>query len=143
MADQRKIVAAHMGALVHHLGCYDSVAETINARWGGGCSKGTISKKMSGQLDWSILDAIALQEAVGEYPINRLLARRQFLAPARKQDCLVVQTGIIAKESGEAISAILAAEHSSGAAERAQAVAEIDQALDALRRARDNLEALP
>jgi len=50
-----------------------------------------------------------------------------------------VQSGIIAKESGEAISAILDAEHSSCADDRAQAVTEIDRAIEALKLARTKL----
>lgn len=45
MIDLRKVVRANMKALIDSFGCYDAVAETLNARWGGGSSKGTISKK--------------------------------------------------------------------------------------------------
>lgn len=63
MADYRKIVTANMRALIDWFGCYDAVAETINARWGGGASKGTVSKKASGQLDFTVADVIALEDA--------------------------------------------------------------------------------
>ena len=140
MADYRKIVTANMRALIDWFGCYDAVAETINARWGGGASKGTVSKKASGQLDFTVADVIALEDAAQRYPITHLLARRLDKRNRPDTTCLITQTGIIAKESGEAISAILAAEQSSCADETAQAIAEIDEAVEALKTARARLE---
>ena len=140
MADYRKIVNANMRALIDWFGCYDAVAETINARWGGGSSKGTISKKASGQLDFTVADVIALEDAAQLYPITRLLARRLKTDNRPDATCLLTQTGIIAKESGEAIAAILAAEQSSCANETAQAITEIDEAVEALKIARARLE---
>lgn len=139
MPDLRMITHRAMRSIVKGFGCYDAVAEVLNTRWGCGASKGTISKKMSGQLDWTLPDVIALQDAAGEYPITRLLARQKESHVAGDIACLVVQSGIIAKESGEAISAILDAEHSSCADDRAQAVTEIDQAIEALKLARTKL----
>ncbi len=141
MADYRKIVTANMRALIDWFGCYDAVAETINARWGGGASKGTVSKKASGQLDFTVADVIALEDAAQRYPITRLLARRLENRDQTDVDCLIMQTGVIAKESGEAISAILAAEQSSDANETAQALTEINEAIEALKAARTRLEA--
>jgi len=139
MADLRKITHASMRALVEGYGCYDAVAEVFNARWGGGASKGTISKKMSGQLDWTVAEIIALEDASGHHPITRLLARRL----EERNNCgggsLMAQTGAIAKESGEAIAAILAAEQSFDADECAQAVTEIDEAVAAMELARQKL----
>jgi cellobiose-specific phosphotransferase system component IIA len=48
-----------------------------------------------------------------------------------------MQSGAVAKETGEAISAILAAEQSVSADDQAQAVQEINEAIDALSAARD------
>jgi hypothetical protein len=129
-----------MKALIDWFGCYDAVAETINTRWGGGASKGTISKKTTGVLDWTVADVVALEDASGRYPVTRLLARRLENRTEITNNCLLLQTGIIAKESGEAIAAILSAEQSSGADERAQAITEIDEAIAALRVARSRLE---
>ncbi|MGB0661307.1 MAG: hypothetical protein ACPGNV_14175 [Mangrovicoccus sp.] len=139
MPDLRMITHRAMRSIVKEFGCYDAVAEVLNSRWGCGASKGTISKKMSGQLDWTLPDVIALQDAAGEYPITRLLARQKESHAVGEIACLVVQSGIVAKESGEAISAILDAEHSSSADDRAQAVTEIDQAIEALKLARTKL----
>ncbi|WP_114286007.1 hypothetical protein [Candidatus Halocynthiibacter alkanivorans] len=140
MSDLRQIARANIKSIIDWFGCYDAVAETINARWGGGASKGTISKKVSGHLDWTIADLIALEDASGRYPVTRLLARRLENRADNAPDCLLIQTGLIARESGEAIAAILAAEQSSCAAENAQAIKEIDDATDALRSARAALE---
>ncbi|MBS9718971.1 hypothetical protein ACFFUT_12430 [Pseudohalocynthiibacter aestuariivivens] len=140
MPDMRKIARANMKSILDWFGCYDAVAETINARWGGGASKGTISKKATGHLDWTIGDVIALEDAAARYPVTRLLARRLEDRPVMEGESLIAQTGTIAKESGEAIAAILAAEQSSSADEKVQAIAEIDEAMLALHQARSRLE---
>jgi hypothetical protein len=140
MPDLRKISRANMKSIVDWFGCFDAVAETINARWGGGASKGTISKKASGTLDWTLADVIALEDASGRFPVTRLMARRLEDRVVMVDSCLMQQSGVIAKESGEAIAAILAAEQSSCANERAQAIKEIDEAMLALRQARTRLE---
>ncbi len=140
MADARTIVGVNMKALIDWLGCFDAVVETLNARWGGGTSKGTISKKINGALDWTVADVVALEDATGRFPVTRMLARRLECRPAPTDGNLLKDGSSIAKESGEAISAILAAEQSSSADERAQAIKEIDDAVFALRQARRRLE---
>ncbi|MBT2130099.1 hypothetical protein [Aliiroseovarius lamellibrachiae] len=140
MPDFRKIVRANMKSLVDWFGCYDAVAETFNARWGGGASKGTVSKKVTGNLDWTVADVIALEDASGRYPVTRMLARRLESRPAQVGGSLLQDGSNIARESGEAISAILAAEQSSCADEKAQAIKEIDEAMYAMRQARARLE---
>jgi hypothetical protein len=140
MPDLRKISRANMMSIVDWFGCFDAVAETINARWGGVASKGTISKKTSGTLDWTLVDVIALEDARGDYPVTRMMVRRLKGRSELVDCCLVQQSGVIAKESGEAISAILAAEQSSCADEKAQAIREIDEAMLALGQARGRLE---
>lgn len=137
MVDIRNIARAHMAALVDWFGCYDAVAEQFNARWGGGASKGTVSKKLAGHLDWTIADVIALEDAAGRFPITRLMARRLETRSGIAAGSALTDASSIAKEAGEAIAAILSAEQSSGAHEDAQAVKEIDEAIAALRRARD------
>ena len=130
-----------MRSLVGWFGCYDAAAETINARWGGGANKGTISKKLAGHADFTLSDVIALEDAARIYPITRLLARRLENRDQTKMDCLIAQTGVIAKEGGEAVAAILAAEQSADAEDTAQAVVEVDEAIQSLRAARARLEA--
>ncbi|MCP5085746.1 MAG: hypothetical protein GY952_02925 [Rhodobacteraceae bacterium] len=140
MSDLCRVSRASMKSIVDWFGCFDAVAETINTRWGGGASKGTISKKVSGILDRTAMDIIALEDASGRFPVTRLMMRRLRDSVAVDDICLMTQSGIIAKESGEAICAILAAEQSSGADEKAQAIKEIDEAMLALRQARARLE---
>lgn len=136
MPDVNKLTHRAMRSLVQGYGCYDAVAEVLNSRWGCGTSKGTISKKMSGQLDWTLSDVIALQDAAGDYPVTRILARQNEEHPTGVISCLVAHTGVIAKEYGEATNAILSATQSSCADKRAEAVTEIDQAITALEEAR-------
>ncbi|WP_299734692.1 hypothetical protein [uncultured Roseobacter sp.] len=143
MPDLRKQTHAHLRALIGWFGCYDAAAATINARWGGGASKGTISKKVSEQLDWTVADIVALEDAVGQYPVTRALARRLSERPSTKGRCLVVQSGTIARECGEAISAILAAGQSLDASDMAEAIREIDESIESLRLARALLNAGP
>lgn len=132
MHDMKRIAHSNMRALVQWFGCYDAVAETINTRWSGGASKGTISKKMSGHLDWTLCDVIAIEDAVGRHPVTRCLANRLGARFSSASESLVAQSGVIAKETGEAIAAILSAEQSLDAADRAQAIVEIDEAIEAL-----------
>jgi hypothetical protein len=141
MPDLRKISRANMKSIVDWFGCLDAVAETINARWGGGASKGTISKKTSGILDWTLADVIALEDASGRFPVTRMMARRLEKRVVLADGSLMPHAGIIAKESGEAVSAILAAEQSSDADEYVQAIKEIDDVMYAMRQARARLEA--
>ncbi|SHE78253.1 hypothetical protein SAMN05444339_10248 [Loktanella atrilutea] len=141
MTDRTQINAL-VGALIDGtFGCLDAAAEAINARYGRGTAKGTLSKKRAGLLDWTIAEVIALEDAAGRYPMTRMLARR--LAPkvgASSQNG-AMQAGIIAKECGEAVAAILSAEMSAGASCRGDALAEIDEAIEALNAARATLEA--
>lgn len=139
MADV-KVVRAAMRSLVGWLGCYDAVAETLNARWGGGHSKGTVSRKMNGALDWTVADVIALEDAAGRYPVTRILARRIGGGGPSVPGSLLSDSCSIAKESGEALAAILAAQQSSCADDCAQAIKEVDDAVEALRIARGRLE---
>ncbi len=141
MPDLRQVVRSTMSALVDGFGCYDAVAETFNARWGGGASKGTVSKKVSGHLDWTVADVIALEDAMGRFPVTRMLARRLEKRTAVAPGSLILDGSSIAKESGEAIAAILSAEASESADERAQAVTEIREAIEALRQAETRLMA--
>ena len=140
MSDLLKLSRAHMKSIVGWFGCYDAVAATINARWGGGSSKGTVSKKASGALDWTVADVIALEDASEQFPITQMMVKRLDGREAVADICLMALTGVIAKENGEAISAILAAEQSSSADDRVHAMKEIDEAIVALQQARARLE---
>lgn len=141
MADLRLSVSAALSALIARVfGCYDAAAETINARWGRGASKGTISKKVAGLLDWTVADVIALEDASGRYPVTKMLARR--LERANDPDsCIIQHASSIAREAGEAVGALLSAAQSADAGDRAQAIKELHDVESAVRMARARLEA--
>lgn len=121
--------------------CLDAAAEALNARNGNGANKATLSKKLNLHLDWTVADVIALEDAAGRYPVTRMLARRMADADRAAPMPMIQRAGSISKECGEAVAAILNAEVSASGQEKAQAVAEIDEAIEALRHARSELEA--
>jgi len=128
-------------ALVQRFGCYEAAAATISARLGTATGKGTVSKKMAGQRDFSVPEIVALEDAMGDHPVSRMLARRLGGAEQRMAGVdLVEQGGLIAKEAGEAVNAILAAGQSAGRGREAAAVVEIDEAIAALEAARQHLQ---
>jgi hypothetical protein len=138
MADLRQSCHAAMRALVQRVGSFDAITETLSARWGHGVSKGTISRKMNGDFDWTVADVIAMEDCLGEFPVTRMLARRMG-DEVRPTADLSRQGGVIARETGEAVCAILAASASARASDEAAAVIEIDEAIAALRAARARL----
>lgn len=143
MADLRRLVNAQVAALIDgSFGCLDAAAETINARTGQSVSKGTLSKRLSGQFGWTVDDVIALEDAAGRHPVTRLMARRLRPDEQTARGSILMHAGAISKEAGEAVSAILAAQQSDAESDRAQAITEIDEAISALRDARRRLEAL-
>lgn len=142
MTDLRRLINAQMSAMIDgQFGCLDAAAETINARTGQHVGKGTLSKRMSGLHGWPVDDVIALEDACGRYPITRLMARRMNPDARTARGSALMHAGSISKESGEAVCAILAAQQSDAEKDRAQAITEIDEAIEALRRARASLEA--
>ena len=126
----REQIEAQMRALVAGHGCLDAAAEAVNARWGLNCSKGTLSRRMSGELPWSVLDVIALEDALGRYPVTRMMVRRRNeLLPGD----VISAAQAAAKEAGEAVAAITGAALGATDAQRAHALTEIDEAIEALR----------
>lgn len=140
MTDARRMVAAQMAALIDGtFGCLDAAAEAINARLGRAVCKGTISKRCAGQQGWPVDEVMALEDAAGRWPVTRMMARRLDVRGDSAAAHLVAQAGVISKEAGEAVAAILAAQQSDCAQHASQAVVEIDQAISALRAARAKL----
>lgn len=139
MTDPRLVLSALMEALIAGTyGCLEAAAETIHARWGRGCSKGTLSKRGAGQLDWTVLDIVALEDAARRYPVTRWMMRRVTQDAVDRRD-VVALAAQVSRESGEAVAAILSAQLSARADDRAQAVAEISEAIEALQAARARL----
>ncbi|MDP3960301.1 MAG: hypothetical protein Q8Q26_09650 [Pseudorhodobacter sp.] len=141
MADSVQIIRAMVGALVARLGCYDAVAETINAALPGArCCKGTIAKRVAGQIGWPVCEVMALEDALGVYPVTRFMARRLEALEVVPVAPLVALAGAAAREGGEAVAAMLAAVGSAAPDAKARAVAEIDEGIAALVAARAALE---
>jgi len=142
MADPRRMVAAQMAALIEGTyGCLDAAAEALHARLGRPVGKGTLSKRLAGQQGWPVDEVCALEDAAGRYPVTRMMARRLDPRRAGASAHLVTLAGDISRETGEAVSAILLAQQSEGAGDAERALAEIDEAIEARRAARDKLEA--
>jgi hypothetical protein len=147
LPDLHRQLRAAMAALIDGTyGCYDAAAATMAARWGGPVAPSTLSRKMTGSLDWTVADVVALEDAAGRYPVTTILARRLAAdAGAAAPLSLVCQAGLISREAGEAVAAIIQADQSAGADAGADAGAEalvqVDEALEALRQARAKLEA--
>jgi len=139
MTDLLDITHAHMRAMIQSFGCLDAVAASINARWGSSVTKSTISKKLHGVLDWTQKDIVAIEDALGRYPVTGAQARRGRVGETGPSGNLVVLTGIVAKETGEAISACLIAQSSFEGGDRARAIVEIREAIRAMKHAEHRL----
>lgn len=135
----RDLLLAQMRALLAGHGCLDAAAEAINARWGEHVVKGTLSRRASGEQPWPLHHVIALEDALGRYPITGLMHRRVTGELACPDVVSAAQS--VAKEAGEAVAALTGAALSATACERAKAAVEIDEAIEALRTARAALEA--
>ncbi|SEN95131.1 hypothetical protein SAMN04488103_109171 [Gemmobacter aquatilis] len=107
MSDPRPIIHAHVCALIDRLGGVTAANAVLEARWGGGHSAGTLSKKRARQLDWTLPDILALQEAAGDWSLFDWLMG-QVPAEARSV-CLVQGVADLSREVGEAQHASLSA----------------------------------
>lgn len=142
MVDLKKLVNAQISALIDGtFGCLDAAAETINARTGGHVSKGTLSKRLSGQLGWPIEEIAALEEAAGHYPVTRMMARRLSGKRVTAASCVYAASGVVSKEVGEAVAATLRAAQSADAGDWVEAVREAAEAEAAASLLRQALEA--
>lgn len=140
MPDILKYCRASMKALVKNYGCYEAVSSLISAQCNVPASKGTVSKKMAGMLEFTIADVIALEDAVGQFPVTSHLMNRLKDAEPVAEQCLLTHGANINKEAMEAVNAIMMAAKSSNADERAEALQQIDEAQHALRHCRELIE---
>ncbi len=69
------VIKALFDALVRKAGGVDAAAAVFGARFGAD-QKGTVSKIVAGQLRVPLIGAVALEDAVGEYPITLALGER-------------------------------------------------------------------
>ncbi len=129
----RERIDAHMRAMVAAHGCLEAAAEALGARWGVSVQKGTLSKRLSGELAWGVLDVIGIEDALGRYPITRMMARR-------RQEMvigdIVVAAQDVARETGEAVAALTGVALGASNAQRCRVMVELDEAIEALRKAR-------
>lgn len=141
MTDILQISHAHLRAMVTRSGCLDAASATIEARWGIPSSKGTLSRKMSGSLDWTLRDLITFEDALGTDTVSRVIGQRW--AGNRVSGCNkplgLDDVSDISLESGQAVSKILRAMQSNCAGDRAEAIKEIDDAVAELMDARRKL----
>lgn len=127
MNQQEKVINATMRSLVKKYGCYDSVSELL-----GGINRGTITKKMRAEMKWSIIDAVLIQDALGEYPVTKYLVKRMNEDEHLCEKDLITHISNVSKECGEAVSFALNASQELTSDDIAIAKVEITEAIESL-----------
>ena len=139
MSSLRAMVGAFMGSLVERAGGVDAAAAIISARLGHEVSKGSISKRLHGQLGWPFEEIIALEDALGDHSAS--LWRARGLPEIAEGRSLLEDLADVARETGEALGAVAAV--AGGTGSRAVAAKEVNDALIATKRLAAQLEVLP
>ncbi|MBN8293246.1 hypothetical protein JI664_14825 [Rhodobacter sp. NTK016B] len=124
MTDAQTMIHVLMQGLVEHAGGPENAARRIGARFGDKAEdvikatrKGTISRRCNGTLTWPLDEIMALEEATGDYRVREWLAASR---PQAAADASLMQlAGDVSRETGEAISAVLAMLSQSGTPENA------------------------
>ncbi|WP_439561128.1 hypothetical protein [Roseinatronobacter sp.] len=91
--------------LVSQAGGVDAAAAVIEQAWGA-ASKGTVSKMCSGQAEITIAAIVALEEALGVYPVTLRLFERIGRDTASDGD-LQALAARMAQDSGSAVSELV------------------------------------
>lgn len=130
MSDPRPIIHAHVCALIDKLGGVVAASAVLDARWGGSHSAGTLSKKRARQLDWTLPDILALQEAAGDWSLFDWLMGQ--VPPEARAVCLVTAVADLSREVGEAQHAALSAVADPG--KRPQAAKELQDVIEQAQR---------
>lgn len=130
MSDEHIILNEFMRKMVADLGGLDAASMWIALRWGTPISKGTLSRKVNGSLDWTLMDIIALQDAAKVHPVTDWMASQSGGADALAS----VATGTVdfMREAGEAIGQLgavvaMPADHKA----RLQAIKEVHDVVSA------------
>lgn len=126
----RLMIRAFMAGLVERAGGVEPAAALIGARLGADVSKGSISKRLAGLLDWPLVEVMALEDAVGDPCVRRWLARG--LPEVAEGQSLMQAAADAVRENGEAVSAAL--DFAAGRGSRARACKEASEAVHASRR---------
>ncbi|MDO9006335.1 MAG: hypothetical protein Q7V20_23065 [Aquabacterium sp.] len=115
--------------LIRKAGGVDAAAMLIGADLGAPVSKGSISKRQAGYLDWPLVEIMALEDALLDYSCREWFAQTTPKAVADQN--LMHSVGRMAAESGEAMAAAMEAamEFASGHGSRALALKEAHDAL--------------
>lgn len=125
MSDRQAVIRAFMANLIRKVGGVDAAALVIGADLGVAVSKGSISKRQAGHLDWPLVEIMALEDALQDFPVREWLAQSAPKAAAGQN--LMHSVGRMAAESGEAMAAAM--EFASGRGSKAQALKEAHDAL--------------
>lgn len=128
--NERDMINAFMRGLVQRAGGLDAAGALIGAQLGGEVHKGTISKRLSGQLDWPLVEIMALEDAVGDPCVRRWLSRS--LTDGGAQQDIMQSVASVLKEHGEAMGAALA--FASGRGSLVDARKEVAESRAALRK---------
>lgn len=131
------MIRALMAGLIRQAGGVEASAALIGQKLGREISKGSISKRQAGQLDWPLVEILALEDVLCTHSVRRWLFR-SLPEIAEGQD-LMHGLAAVTKESGEAMTAVL--RMIAGEGDRAKARAEVQEALEALRALAAGLEA--
>ncbi|MBL4929358.1 hypothetical protein [Fuscibacter oryzae] len=131
MSDYERMVQQFMAALVARAGGVDATVALIGARLGAEPSKGSISKRLAGQLSWPIEEVWALEDALGDAPVSRWRGRA--LPEEGAKVNLLQALGASSRETGEAQGAVMEMIAGEGSKERAlKELAEAKEAIEAL-----------
>lgn len=122
------MIRAFMARLIDAAGGVDAAAALIGARLGHEVSKGSVSKRQSGQLDWPLVEVMALEDAVGQPLVRRWLA--QSLPEAGAAQSLMQGMAEVSREHGEAMAAVM--ELATGKGSRVRARKELAEALQSI-----------
>ena len=129
------MIRALMEGLIREAGGMEAAAALISAALGREVGKGTISRRQSGQLEWPLIEILALERAIGSQSVRRWLA--QTLPEATSVD-LLAEVAVSSREHGEAMSAVL--DYAAGRGDRSRARKEITESLEVMRRMSARLE---
>ncbi|MHA7852219.1 MAG: hypothetical protein ACX93Q_15215 [Roseovarius sp.] len=127
--------------LIAECGGVESAAAAISESVGRVVHKGTLSKRLSECRGWHVDEIAGLEDALGSYPVSRFMVSRLDPKPGNFDAPLDHHASAVLSATGDAFHSILAAQQSDADQDRATAIAEIDEAIAALRRARTALEA--